>query len=322
MKWCLRLIVLILFIRFIESSFRCDYTFSTVAMAWFKHFVIPATWFDARLRCNLEGATLASPTTPEIDAEMTHILKNFFSAESEIFTGIHATFSQGDYYTIEGIPLAEISATWAEDEPNNLGNNESCITLNHHGDLADRSCEETRPYICYRKYELEKEANECGTVDSEYRLDTRTNKCYKFHTQPRTFWRANFVCSAEGGHLAIINSETEAKVLKELFAKYPAVKMTGIFWKDVAFIGFANWGEQGELRTIHGQTLWEAGYSKFSPGEPNNATTGEYCGAIYRTSLLIDLWCNNVYAFICEKDPKYPAVCTAHLNDANVETKS
>lgn len=86
----------------------------------------------------------------------------------------------------------------------------------------------------------------------EYRLDTRTNKCYKFHTQPRTFWRANFACSAEGGHLAIINSETEAKVLKELFAKYPAVKMTGIFWKDVAFIGFANWGEQGELRTIHG----------------------------------------------------------------------
>ncbi|CAH0597887.1 unnamed protein product [Chrysodeixis includens] len=315
MKSCLGILVLLFFLRCIECSFRCDYKYSTVAQAWFKHFVVPATWYDARLRCSLEGAILASPTTPEIEAEMTQILKNFFSSESEMFTGIHATFSQGDYSTVEGIPLSEIPTNWAEREPDNPGNKESCITINHHGDLADRSCKETRPYICYRSYTLEKKANECGTVDSEYRLDPRTKKCYKFHTEPRTFSRANFACYAEGGHLVIINSETEATVIRELFAKYPAFKMSGIFWKDVAFVGFSNWGEQGEFRTIHGQTLWEAGYANFSPGEPNNSTTGEECGAIYRTSLLIDLWCNNVYAFICEKDPKYPAVCNAHVND-------
>jgi hypothetical protein len=54
---------------------------------------------------------------------------------------------------------------------------------------------------------------------------------------------------------------------------------------------------------IVGETLDETGYSKFSTGEPNNATTGEYCGGVYRSGLLDDIWCENAYAFICEKDP-------------------
>lgn len=52
-----------------------------------------------------------------------------------------------------------------------------------------------------------------------------------------------------------------------------------------------------------GQTLKEAGYAKFSGGEPNNATTGEYCGAVYRSALFDDLWCEKPAAFICEKSP-------------------
>uniref|UniRef100_A0A2H1WDB6 SFRICE_007235 n=1 Tax=Spodoptera frugiperda TaxID=7108 RepID=A0A2H1WDB6_SPOFR len=85
--------------------------------------------------------------------------------------------------------------------------------------------------------------------------------------------------------------------------------MFGTFWKDVAFIGVYDWGEAGDWRTIHGQTLVEAGYSKFSSGEPNNSTAGEFCGSIYRNGLLNDLWCEKPAPFICEKDPKYPVVC-------------
>lgn len=58
-----------------------------------------------------------------------------------------------------------------------------------------------------------------------------------------------------------------------------------------------------------GQTLEEAGYTKFSGGEPNNSTEGEYCGSVYRTALYNDLWCENHYAFICEKKTDYPKVC-------------
>ncbi|CAH2238339.1 jg21673, partial [Pararge aegeria aegeria] len=136
-----------------------------------------------------------------------------------------------------------------------------------------------------------------------YTFESRTGSCYKFHKVPRTWSRAYMACTAEGGHLAIINSDTEAQVIKELFGKNPAGSMRGNFWKDVAFVGFHDWGEHGEFLTIEGQTLEEAGYAKFSGGEPNNATTGEYCGAVYRSALLDDLWCENKYAFICEMSP-------------------
>uniref|UniRef100_A0A2A4IYF0 C-type lectin domain-containing protein n=1 Tax=Heliothis virescens TaxID=7102 RepID=A0A2A4IYF0_HELVI len=304
-------------VNFIECSFRCDYKYSVVAKGWFKHFVVPATWYDARLRCALEGAVLLSPITQELEDEMSQILKNFFTSESEIFTGIHATFSDGNYFSIEGIPLSDIPLPWAEHEPDNMEDDERCLIFNGNGDLADRMCEETRPYICYRNGSKEVETNECGTVDNEYRLDTRTKSCYKFHTVPRTFARAHFACSAEGGHLVIINSETEAQVLREIFAKYQSGTMPGLFWKNVAFIGFQDWGERGDWRTIHGETLSEAGYAKFSPGEPANATPGEFCGSIYRTALLNDLWCDKPAPFICEKRPDHPAVCHPLADEEN-----
>ncbi|KAH9644681.1 hypothetical protein HF086_011850, partial [Spodoptera exigua] len=244
------------------AAFRCDYKHIPTAEGFFKHFVIPATWADARLRCSLEGT-----------------------------------------------PLSEISLAWAENEPNNVGNNENCITFNANGEMADRSCNEPRPYICFRSAEIKTEVNECGTIDSEYKLDQRTNSCYKFHTVPRTFSGAHFACSAEGGHLAIINSNVEATVLRELFAKYPSGTMFGSFRKDFAFVGFHDWGETADWRTIHGQTLEEAGYKKFASGEPNNATRGEYCGGILRTALLCDLWCERPAPFICEKKRNHPHIC-------------
>lgn len=94
------------------------------------------------------------------------------------------------------------------------------------------------------------------TYHYEYLQNTTTingqKKCYKFHTVPRNFHRAHFTCSAEGGHLVIINSDEEATVIREIFAKYPPGRMIGSFWKDVAFVGFHNWGEGGDWRTIHG----------------------------------------------------------------------
>ncbi|KAJ8709539.1 hypothetical protein PYW08_009543 [Mythimna loreyi] len=173
MKSCFKFFVLFYCLDFINGSFRCDYKYSSKAQAWFKFAVVPANWFDARLRCLLEGAVLASPTTPEILTEMRNIM-NRSNPEYEIFTGIHATVSQGDYYTIEGTPLSKIPVSWAES-----------------------------------------------------------------------------------------------------------------------------------------QTLVEAGYSKFSSGQPNNVAPGQSCGGIYRSSLLVDIFCDRPATFICEKSPGFPFVCRA-----------
>lgn len=67
---------------------------------------------------------------------------------------------------------------------------------------------------------------------------------------------------------------------------------------------------------LSGETLFEAGYDKFSAGEPNNSSDGEYCGAIYRSGQLNDLWCDRRYAFICEKSIDYPLLCDPEGNVA------
>ncbi|KAJ8715439.1 hypothetical protein PYW07_009921 [Mythimna separata] len=109
MKSCLKYFILLLCLKFIEGAFRCDYKYSVATSAWFKYHIVPMTWSDARLRCALEGATLASPTTREIRSEMVQILKDSTS-KREIFTGIHATLASGDHNTVEGIPLSNIPA--------------------------------------------------------------------------------------------------------------------------------------------------------------------------------------------------------------------
>ncbi|KAJ8709545.1 hypothetical protein PYW08_009549 [Mythimna loreyi] len=311
MKTSLKYFVVVLCLNIIEAAFRCDYKHNVGAKGWFKYHVVPATWFDARLRCALEGAALVSPTTFEIQSEMINII-NKSTLKQEIFTGIHASLSQGDYYTVEGTPLSSIPLVWAANEPDNKANKESCITFNRNGELADRPCEDTRPYVCYRPESPIVQANECGTVDQEYHLDTRTNKCYKFHRVARNFSRAAFACSAEGGHLAIVNSNTEATVLSEIFSQIPKNEIMVArpeWWKNVTFIGFHNWGERVEWRTVHGQTLNEAGYNIFYPGEPNGEDTGEFCGCIFRSGLLCNIWCDKEFTFICEKSPSYPGVC-------------
>ncbi|XP_047517594.1 macrophage mannose receptor 1-like [Pieris napi] len=304
MYCCIVLTLLLAVIASIDARrFRCDYKYFPKAGGYLKLQRIPANWREARLRCHLEGTKIASPLNDELKTAMMSMMDVTPKLKCGVFLGIHATFSRGDFFSVEGVPLSQIPHNWAVGEPDNYKDAESCLLMTENGEFADVNCEETYPYFCYKKTSNSLVMNSCGTTDPEYVFDSRTGSCYKFHTVPRTWSRAYMACAAEGGYLAIINSDTEAQVAKEIFAKYPGGKILGNFWKDVAFIGFHDWGEHGEWLTINSDTLQEAGYSKFSGGEPNNATTGEFCGSIYRNGMFDDLWCENRYAFICEKDP-------------------
>ncbi|XP_022121564.2 macrophage mannose receptor 1 [Pieris rapae] len=302
---CIVLTILLAVIASIDARrFRCDYEYFPKAGGYLKLHRIPANWREARLRCHLEGAKIASPLYDELKTAMVSMMHVTPNLKSGVFLGIHATFSRGDFLSVEGVPLSQIPHTWLGGEPNNYNNKESCLLMTQNGEFADVNCENTYPYFCYKKISDSLVENECGSTDPEYVLDSRTGSCYKFHTVPRTWSRAYMACAAEGGYLAIMNSDTEAQVAKEIFAKYPDNKILGNFPKDVAFVGFHDWGEHGEWLTINSQTLQEAGYSNFADGEPNNATTGEFCGAIYRNGRFNDLLCENRYVFLCEKDPE------------------
>ncbi|RVE52734.1 hypothetical protein evm_002607 [Chilo suppressalis] len=282
-------------------QFRCDYTYVPNVEGWLKYHEIPSNWNDARLRCHMEGAYLASPLNKNLQDAMTTMM-NYSKTNCAVFTGIHATFSKGDYASIEGVPLSKIPHTWANDEPDNYQDNENCLILFPDGNMADAKCSETFRYFCYKKKTPTVITN-CGTIDPEYTFDARTGKCYKFHRLARTWSRAYMNCMAEGAHLAIINSDIEAKVLKEIFEKNPAGSIIGGEYESNAYIGFNAWTERSDFRTIEGQILKEAGYEKYYTGEPTNLDPGEFCGTIYRAGLIGELWCDKRIAFICEKDP-------------------
>ncbi|XP_049868659.1 macrophage mannose receptor 1-like isoform X2 [Pectinophora gossypiella] len=296
-----------------NGEFRSDYTYYNKAGGWLKLHMVPANWHDARLRCQLEGAVLASPLNPELKSSMIDIMGKF----DPVYTGIHSTFSKGDFFSIEGVPLSAIPAVWKHYYVDSYADDEGCIIMRGNEHMGDFKCSNVNYFICYKRADNKTiTQNECGTTDSEYKLSTVTGSCYKFHRTPRTWSRAYMACAAEGGHLAIINSQAEATVLSGIFRSVPANDLTKIVGGTVtvAHIGFHDWGEHGDWLTIHGQTLKEAGYNSWSPGEPNNVTTaqtgwvGEYCGSIYTSGLLNDIWCDYAVGFICEKDPSSLAV--------------
>lgn len=90
---------------------------------------------------------------------------------------------------------------------------------------------------------------------TEYVLEPVTGSCYKFHRVARNWTRAYMTCAAEGGHLAVINSDSEANVLKGIFAKNPQDSLRSnleSIMKEIIHIGFHDWGERGIWTTIHG----------------------------------------------------------------------
>ncbi|CAH2038130.1 unnamed protein product, partial [Iphiclides podalirius] len=279
-----------------DNQFRCDYRYSQDVQGWLKLHRVPSNWFEARLRCHLEGGNLASPLNSSFQNAMKFLIDEETSDMScGVFTGIHAFFSKGDFQSIEGVPLWKIPHTWAVGEPDNFKDEESCIALLLDGSIADVDCQQPLPYICYKEKTETMFVSGCGTTDKEYVYDAETGSCYKFHTLPRTWSRASMVCAAEGGHLVVINSDREAQVVKEIFAKHSG---------ELAYAGIYDWNEHGEWLTVHGQTLAEAGYSKFSGGEPNNGSaSGEFCVGVYKTALFNDVPCESKNAFICEKSP-------------------
>ncbi|KAG6442319.1 C-type mannose receptor 2 [Manduca sexta] len=293
-----------------SNDFRSDYEFHSAANGWFKFQKIPAKWHDARLRCNLEGAVLASPINVDVSDVIHSIIsghKRVFS--SGVYTGIHNTITPTEYTSVEGVPLYSMPVGMYENMfPEDYSGTSSCMRLLPEVGLVAGSCTDALPYICYKKKTKELVITECGTIDTGYRLDNRIGHCYKYHRYSQPWAGAYLTCAAEGGHLAIINSAAEAQVIRELIASVPNEAIFGGS-KGGTALGYDDWNEKGIWRTIHGQTLVEAGYEDWSPGQPDNSlasgSEGQHCGRIFRggSRQFDDIQCRLQESFICEKDP-------------------
>ncbi|XP_013143747.1 PREDICTED: macrophage mannose receptor 1-like [Papilio polytes] len=280
------------------NEYRYDYKHISEIDGWIKIHLFPTKWKDARLRCQFEGAVLASPETPALALILKSIAAERFPCG--LYTGVHATFSPGDYFSVEGTPIARMPIEWAPNEPDNHEGKEECIILQGNGTAADVVCTDLYPYVCYRRGPVT--LNECGSVDPGYVYERRTGSCYKFHYVGRNWTRAFMACASEGAHLAIPNSQLETTVLAELFGQHPASNISGVI-TDIVHIGFQNWGERRTWTTIHGQSLQEAGYSTFDRAQPDFFGHKVFCGGMFRSGKLDDFQCDEQAPFICEKYP-------------------
>lgn len=96
-----------------------------------------------------------------------------------------------------------------------------------------------------------------NSIPRGYFLYPETESYYKFHTDIQTWAQARSICEAEGGYLAIINSEEEASLLVHLMRQYPiAILDPAITEKTYyVYIGFHDLFREGEWVTIDGMTM-------------------------------------------------------------------
>ncbi|XP_046468154.1 uncharacterized protein [Neodiprion pinetum] len=123
---------------------------------------------------------------------------------------------------------------------------------------------------------------------------------HKVHTQAVSWSDAWAKCRDEGAHLAIINSQAESKLVVELLAK--AGSVIGSNDPNYAHIGFHDMYKKNQWVTIEGQSLFEAGFSEWHQGEPNNKDGNERCGSIdARDGKFNDQNCaSKITNFVCE----------------------
>ncbi|KAG6444117.1 lymphocyte antigen 75 [Manduca sexta] len=281
-----------------SNEFRPDYEYHASAGGWFKFHKVPAKWHDARLMCSLEGAVLASPINVDV-SDVMQIIVHKNEPTTGVYTGVNNLVVPVIYNSIEGVPLSAMPIRTRDMFSEEYSSGPQCARLLPQTGLVAGSCSDDLPYMCYKNQTAKLGSNECGTTDTDYKLDKRTGHCYKFHKYSLPWTLAYMTCDAEGGQLAVINSAAEANVVKELFAKYPPPTIkrghTG-----VVHLGFQVWNSSNVWRTINGQSLEQAGFANWTNGAPNSYA--EYYGSMTRTGQLDDTLGKHA-PFVCEKHP-------------------
>ncbi|XP_068083696.1 hemolymph lipopolysaccharide-binding protein isoform X2 [Anabrus simplex] len=122
---------------------------------------------------------------------------------------------------------------------------------------------------------------------------------YRMHTIAITWEQARAQCEKEGTHLIVINSEAEATVVKEFFAR--GIKIQNATRDYGVHTGIHDRYEEGKFVTITGETLETVGYKNMALNEPNGGRV-ENCMAVSNEGRYFDISCTTwKLAYICEQ---------------------
>ncbi|XP_069697517.1 uncharacterized protein [Periplaneta americana] len=257
-------------------------------IGYYKVHRTPATWEEGQSICRNEGAHLMIYNSPE-EEEIVGVLMDSVVGRQNCFIGFHALYKDNTAVLINGKPLNTTGIEYYIDHSNNNRTGSS-----YGGGLVfwnprDREL----PFVC--------EIQLWATYDVYEGYGH-----YKLHTEGKTWVEAYQTCVNEGAHLAVVNSQQEARLLRNILRKHQS--LSSVDDNDMVAIGFHMMydirdipDEQKDYVTIFGGSIKIAGYAKWARKQPSPGLEN-HCGAFTRDGKLYMSKCNKKLAFICEKD--------------------
>lgn len=70
------------------------------------------------------------------------------------------------------------------------------------------------------------------------------------HIEPQNWYQAYTTCLSAGGHLSVINNQSEADHIKNMFKQSDSRRIPD---NDFAFLGFSDLLTRHHYRTVHGE---------------------------------------------------------------------
>ncbi|XP_014482431.1 PREDICTED: hemolymph lipopolysaccharide-binding protein-like isoform X2 [Dinoponera quadriceps] len=116
---------------------------------------------------------------------------------------------------------------------------------------------------------------------------------HKFHPRKISWNNARKACNSEGGHLAIINSAFEEKILMCMLQERNI---------NEAWVGLHDIFEEGDWVTVTDEAFENTGYT-WTPtiaNLPDNYGGSQNCGVILKEGGLDDVNCAWTHSFFCE----------------------
>ncbi|XP_076235829.1 uncharacterized protein LOC143180171 [Calliopsis andreniformis] len=122
---------------------------------------------------------------------------------------------------------------------------------------------------------------------------------HKLHLRKRKWNHARKSCMEEGGHLAVINTAREEKVIQDLINKENLTE---------AYIGIHDLYEEGDWVTLTGENVYDMPYVKWStlwPNLPDNYGGNQNCGVLRKEGGMDDVDCALLHPYVCEIEFRY-----------------
>ncbi|XP_071511250.1 macrophage mannose receptor 1-like [Diadema antillarum] len=271
-------------------------------------------WFDAETECMRSGGHLASIESEQENALIVSLFPLLTGVS--FWIGLRQQVFEGPYEWVDGTPF--IYENWSPNEPNNAHGEETCVELYRFdgkcrlsagGEWNDQNCGVRAPFVCKKREGADPITSSptespIGGCDNGY--FKYYGRCYKmvgFQEEDQRNWMdARTICRNDGGDLVGIHSHEVQSLLTSMIIDSPT---------DV-WIGFSDLGSTGQYHWTDGKST---SYTNWYPGQPNGFITfpGESttdCVELLREEWYAGMWndvnCNEVIAYVCERDASLP----------------